>query len=217
MQTESLIDQLVADLGPVRPRSRAREALLLGGLVAIEILLFVTLRDLRPDMPTAMATPAFWWKSGSFALIAILSAAAMLTSLDPAITTPRRLAGLARGLAILAPVLLALGWLIDAGASGRTAILDRLEWRDGVDCLANIALLTLPLVLAFGILMRRGAPTQPERTAAAAGLAAAGFGAFVFAFHCPHDDPLYVAVWYGGAVIAVVALARLVMPRLVRW
>ncbi|MBC7520714.1 MAG: DUF1109 family protein, partial [Sandarakinorhabdus sp.] len=92
MQTESLIDQLVADLGPVRPRSRAREALLLGGLDAIEILLFVTLQDLRPDMPVAMATPAFWWKSGSFALIAILSAAAMLTSLDPATTTPRRLA-----------------------------------------------------------------------------------------------------------------------------
>ena len=217
MQTETLIDQLVADLGPVRPRSRGRDAVLLGGLVAIEILLFVTLQDLRPDMPVAMATPAFWWKSGSFALIAILSAAAMLTSLDPATTTPRRLAGLRRGLAILAPVLLALGWLIDAGASGRTAILDRLEWRDGVDCLANIALLTLPLVLAFGVLMRRGAPTQPQRTAAAAGLAAAGFGAFVFAFHCPHDDPLYVVVWYGGAVIAVSGLARLVIPRMARW
>jgi hypothetical protein len=217
MQTESLIDHLVADLDPVRPRSRMREALLLAGLVLAEVLLFVTLRDLRPDMPDAMATPAFWWKSGSFALIAIVAAAAMLTSLDPATTTPPRLAGLRRGLAILAPVLLALGWLIDAGDAGRAALIDRLVWRDGVDCLANIALLTLPLVLAFGILMRRGAPTQPERTAAAAGLAAAGFGAFVFAFHCPHDDPLYVAVWYGGAVVAVSGLARLVMPRLARW
>ncbi len=65
--------------------------------------------------------------------------------------------------------------------------------------------------------MRRGAPTQPTRTAAAAGLAAAGFGAFVFAFHCPHDDPLYVAVWYGGAVLAVTGLARLILPRLTRW
>jgi hypothetical protein len=212
-----LIDSLVADLGPVRPRSRTREALLLGGLVLVELLLFVTLRDLRPDMPVAMATPAFWWKSGSFALIAVLAAAAMLISLDPATTTPRRLAGLWRGLALVAPLALALGWLIDAGASGRSALAARLEWRDGVDCLANIALLTLPLVLAFGLLMRRGAPTQPGRTSAAAGLAAAGFGAFVFAFHCPHDDPLYVAVWYGGAVMAVAAITRLVMPRLVRW
>lgn len=217
MQTDFLIDQLVADLGPVRPRSRGREALMLAGLIIVEILLFVTLQELRPDMPEAMATPAFWWKSGSFAVIAILAAAAMLTSLDPATTTPRRLAGLWRGLAIFAPLALALGWLIDAGASGRGNLLARLEWRDGVDCLANIALLTLPLVLAFGVLMRRGAPTQPGRTSAAAGLAAAGFGAFIFAFHCPHDDPLYVAVWYGGAVLAVTGLARLLMPRLVRW
>jgi hypothetical protein len=217
MQTDFLIDQLVADLDPVRPRSRGREAVMLAGLILVEILLFLTLQELRPDMPEAMATAAFWWKSGSFAVIAILAAAAMLTSLDPATTTPRRLAGLWRGLAIFAPVALVLGWLIDAGASGRADLLARLEWRDGVDCLANIALLTLPLVLAFGLLMRRGAPTQPGRTSAAAGLAAAGFGAFVFAFHCPHDDPLYVAVWYGGAVLAVTGLARLVLPRLVRW
>jgi hypothetical protein len=141
----------------------------------------------------------------------------MLTSLDPATTTARRLAGFWRGIAIAAPAALALGWLIDAGASGRSALVARLEWRDGVDCLVNIALLTLPLVLAFGVLMRRGAPTQPGRTSAAAGLAAAGFGAFVFAFHCPHDDPLYVAVWYGGAVLAVTGAARLLLPRLTRW
>jgi hypothetical protein len=107
--------------------------------------------------------------------------------------------------------------LIDAGASGRNELLARLAWRDGLDCLANIMLLTLPLVLALGLLMRRGAPTQPGRTAAAAGLAAAAAGAVVFALHCPHDDPLYVAVWYGGAVLGVAATARAALPRLVRW
>jgi hypothetical protein len=217
MQTELLIDQLVAGLEPVRPRRRWREAALLGLLVLLEIPLFLLLSELRPDMPDAMATPAFWWKSGSFAVIAILAGAAMLISLDPATTTPRRVAGWWRGLAGFAPAALALGWLIDAGASGRSALLARLEWRDGLDCLANIALLTLPLVLALGMLMRRGAPTQPARTSAAAGLAAAAAGAVVFALHCPHDDPLYVAVWYGGAVLAVAGIARAVLPRVVRW
>jgi hypothetical protein len=217
MQTDMLIDQLVAGLEPVRPRSRAREAALLGLLVLLEIPLFLLLSDLRPDMPQAMATPAFWWKSGSFAIVAILAVAAMLISLDPSTTTPRRIAGWWRALAGFAPAALALGWLIDAGASGRAALLARLEWRDGLDCLANIALLTLPLVLALGLLMRRGAPTQPGRTSAAAGLAAAAAGAVVFALHCPHDDPLYVAVWYGGAVLGVAAIARAVLPRLVRW
>lgn len=214
---DPLLDALVADLAPVEPRRRAREILLVAGLVTVELLLFITLQAFRPDMPHAMATPAFWWKSATFGVIGLLAAAAMLVSLDPATTNSRRLSWLWRGLAVFAPLALVLGWLIDAGASGRDALLARLVWRDGVDCLVNVGLLSLPLVLAFGVLMRRGAPTQPGRTSAAAGLAAAGLGAFVFAFHCPHDDPLYVAVWYGSAVLAVAGLARLILPRLTRW
>lgn len=216
MQTDQLIDHLVADLPPVRPRSRLRELGLVAVLLLLEILLFAVLRELRPDMPKAMQNPEFWWKCGTFGLIAGLAAAAMLVSLDPA-TPPRQVAGLWRALAIVAPVALAVGWLVDAGASGTTALLARLDWRDGVDCFVSIVLLTLPLILGFAVLMRRGAPTQPARTAAAAGLAAAAFGGFVFAFHCPHDDPLYVAVWYGGAVITVAGLSRLLLPRLTRW
>jgi hypothetical protein len=214
---DPLIDALVADLGAVTPRRWTHEVALLAGLIVIEAALFVSLNALRDDMPRAMASMAFWWKAGSFGLIALIAAAAMLVSLDPATTHARRLSGLWRALGLVAPAALALGWLIDAGASGRAALLARLEWQEGLDCLANIGLLSLPLVLALAVLMRRGAPTRPDRTATAAGLAAAGFGSFVFAFHCPHDDPLYVAVWYGGAVLAVTGLARTILPRLVRW
>ena len=214
---DPLIDALVADLDAVTPRRWTHEAALLAGLIVAEILVFLSLNALRDDMPRAMASAAFWWKAGSFGLIALIAAAAMLVSLDPATTNARRLSGLWRALRLAAPSALALGWLIDAGAAGRSVLLARLEWREGLDCLANIGLLSLPLVLALAVLMRRGAPTRPDRTAAAAGLAAAGFGAFVFAFHCPHDDPLYVAVWYGGAVFAVTGVARLILPRLARW
>ncbi len=217
MPRDPLIDALVADLAVVRPRRWTREALLLGGLVAVEILLFVAIRGVRPDMPQAMDGMAFWWKAASLLVFAGLSAAAVLVSLDPAVTTARRLAPLRRALALAAPVALVLGWLIDAGAAGSAALLARLDWRDGVDCLANVAILALPLVAMLALLMRRGASTRPAQTAMAAGLAAAGFGAFIFAFHCSHDDPLYVAVWYGGAVLMVALLSRLVLPRLVRW
>lgn len=217
LHPDPLIDSLVADLGAVTPRRMGREMALIAVLIVVELVIFAVLRDVRPDMPQAMASPAFWWKSASFAVIALLAAAAMLVSLDPATTSRSKQSSLWRGLAVAVPLAMALGWLIDAGASGRDALYVRLDWRDGVDCLINIALLSLPLVLAFGVLVRRGASTQPARTAAAAGLAAAGFGGFVFAFHCPHNDPLYVAVWYGGAVLGVAALARLVLPRLTRW
>lgn len=214
---DPLIDALVADLRVVNPRRWTHEAALLTGLIVVEILVFLLLRDTRPDMPKAMETPAFWWKSASFAIIAMVAAAAALLSLDPAVTNARRLSRLWTALAMLAPLALALGWLIDAGASGGTALLARLDWRDGLDCLLNIVLLSLPLVVALGVLMRRGASTRAGHTALAAGLAAAGFGAFIFAFHCSHDDPLYVLVWYGGAVALVTGLARLILPRLARW
>lgn len=212
-----MIDALVADLGAVRPRRAWQEATVIGGLIAVELLLFVMLSDLRSDLPAVLATPIFWWKSMSLGIIAMLAAGALLVSLDPATTNRHRLSALWRGLALLTSAALALGWLIDAGASGDAALLARLDWRDGLDCLLNVWLLSLPMVLVFGLLMRRGASTQPARSAAAAGLAAAGFGAFIFALHCPHDDPLYVTVWYGGAVLAVAGVARLLLPRLTRW
>jgi hypothetical protein len=65
--------------------------------------------------------------------------------------------------------------------------------------------------------MRRGAPTDHAGTAFAAGLASATWGAFVFVFACPFDDPLYVAVWYSLSCGAVTLFARLTLPRLTRW
>lgn len=218
---DPLIDGLVADLGAVRPRRWTREAALLLGLVAAELAAMVIVRGMRPDMPQVMMTPNFWWKSGGLALIGIAATAAALVSVDPATTASRPLAVLRRGLGLAIPALLGLGWLLDAGAGAdadsRAALIARLAWRDGIDCLFNIALLSLPIVIALAIILRRGAPTLPSRSAGAAGLAAAGIAAWVFAFYCDHDDPLYVAVWYGAAVLGVAGLTRLVLPRLIRW
>jgi hypothetical protein len=49
------------------------------------------------------------------------------------------------------------------------------------------------------------------------GLAAAAWGAFVFVFACPSNDPLYIAVWYSLGCGIVTAISRLVLPRLSRW
>lgn len=206
----ALIDSLVADLAPVRRRRPARDAALLGALLGAEVLVFLLLRGLRPDMPHAMSVPSFWWKLGSFTTIAIAAAAAALAALDPAAGPPR----LGRRLAIAVPLLLISGWLLDAGG---TPLAARLDWRDGIACLVSIIVLALPLVGMLAVIIRRGAATRPAGTATAAGLAAAAAAAAVFGLHCGHDDPLYIVVWYGGAVALVAGLARLALPRLTRW
>ena len=59
--------------------------------------------------------------------------------------------------------------------------------------------------------------SRPGASALAAGIAAAGSGAFVFAFHCHDDDLLHVTAWYlVGCGLATLA-ARWLLPRVACW
>jgi hypothetical protein len=78
-------------------------------------------------------------------------------------------------------------------------------------------LISIPPATALGVLMRRGAPTDRAGTALAAGLSSAAWGAFVFVFACPSDDPLYIAVWYTIGCSIVTILGRTILMRLSRW
>jgi hypothetical protein len=134
-------------------------------------------------------------------------------SLDP-VRSPRR--GL-RWIVALIALCLASGWLLDASRDGFSTLIDRLDWRNGLQCVYEMAVLSAPAVIGLGLLMRRGAPTDHAGTALAAGLTAAAWGAFVFVFACPFDDPLYVAVWYSLGCGVVTLFARFTLPRLTRW
>ncbi len=96
-------------------------------------------------------------------------------------------------------------------------LLARLNWHAGLQCTYKMVLLSIPAVIGLTVLMRRGAPTDIRRTALLSGLAAAAWGAFVFVFACPSNDPLYIAVWYSLGCGIVTAISRLVLPRLSRW
>jgi hypothetical protein len=142
----------------------------------------------------------------------MIGAATAIASLDPAASPRRGLAWIATGVALfLASACLGVAIV------GLADPIARLDWRDGVDCIAKLVLLSTPPMAALGLLMRRAAPTDLAGTAMACGVAAAAWGALVFMFACPHDDPLYIAVWYtiGCAISALVA--RMILPRLARW
>jgi hypothetical protein len=213
MRTEFLVERLSQNLRPVRPRSLVRDAMLLLALGAIEIAVYLGLGFMRPDMQTAMDAPSFWWKLTSLGLIAALGAGVALLSVDPS-RSPRP--GLRFMLVCIAAIFVS-GWAIDASGDGFAHLLSRLDWRQGLQCVWQMVALSVPPALALGLLGRRGAPTDRTGTALAAGLSAAAWGAFVFVFACPSDDPLYIAVWYTVGCAIVTIMARTVMLRLWRW
>ena len=213
MQTEHVITQLVGHLQPVRPRTARRDALVLLVLFGVELAMALGLGATRTDLPEAAATMSFWWKLVTLGAVAALGGALTLLSLDPA-RSPRQ--GL-RWMLSIAAASLATGWMIDAAHDGWPALVQRIDWPTGVECVVQIVVLSLPAVAALTLLMRRGAPTDANASALAAGLAAAGWGAFVFVFSCPYDDPLYVVLWYGLGCGAVAAVTRLLLPHLIRW
>jgi hypothetical protein len=213
MRTESLVDRLSQDIRPVRRRSVAREALLLLFLAGVEIAAFLGMGFMRPDIPVAMEAPSFWWKLTSMGLIAVVGAGVAILSADP-VRSPRR--GL-RWILVCIVAILASGWLIDAAGNGLADLVHRLEWSQGLQCVWKMVVLSIPPAVALGVLIRRGAPTDRAGTALAAGLSSAAWGAFVFVFACPSDDPLYIAVWYTVGCSIVTILGRTILIRLSRW
>ena len=213
MPNDQLIDRLVGELRPVRRRTVWGDAAILCGLGVVEIALFVAVGLIRPDMPLAMDQPSLWWKFASLASIAVVGGSVALLSFDPA-RSPRR--GL-RWLLALVVLCLGIGWAIDAAGNDAGTLVARLDWFGGVQCVAKMVFLSLPAVIGLGLLMRRGAPTDTGGTALAVGISSAAWGAFVFVFACPHDDPLYIALWYAVGCGLVTGFARLVLPILTRW
>ncbi|MGY2733755.1 NrsF family protein [Sphingomonas sp. UYP23] len=213
MSNDALIDKLVSDLRPV-PRPRlAPQLVILLALATVELVGFLALGTMRPDIGAALGRPAFWWKMAGLAVLAMIGVHVALRSFSP-VSSPRK--GLRRWALAVAGIILA-GALLNFAGLGLDGLGARLMWRMGVECLTVMTVLSVPPVIALGYMMRRGAPTDHAASAAAVGVAAAAWGAFIFAFHCPSDDPFYIVFWYGLSCAAITLLTRAILPLLSRW
>ena len=209
MSNESLIADLSSDLTPVQRRSMLREGGLVLALGAAELMLFLGLGVMRPDMSHMAGSPFLMWRVGSLGLLAVIACVLAIRSFSP---TAHPRPGLMLASAIAVAAIVGGAFVTPDGASAR-ALLDRINPTSGILCATWIFALSLPIVALLGALMRRAAPTQPRLSALASGIAAGTCGAFVFAFCCPFNDPLYVVVWYSIGCAAVTAVARWCLPR----
>lgn len=209
MSNEALISDLSSDLAPIRRRSMVREGALVFAFFGVELALFLAMGVMRPDMSHMAGSPFLIWRVGSLGLLAVAACVLAIQSFSPT-ARPRRGLMIACALAVLAIV--GGAFVAPEGLSHR-ALIDRVDPASGIMCATSIFVLSLPIVALLGALMRRAAPTQPRLSALATGIAAGACGAFVFAFCCPFNDPLYVVIWYSVGCAAVAAVARWRLPR----
>lgn len=206
----NLIDSLVADLRPVRPRRTA--AIVIGAIIAAQGIAVVLLGWVRPDLVAGDPPPVLVWRTLGSAAFALVCLALALRLRDPA-----RLPGrwpIAAGGVLLA--FAAAGWALDLLFPSALPITARLRPASGLDCIALIAGHALPTLVVTALLLRRGAIVRPQAAAAAAGLSAAGTGGFFWALACPIDDPVYTIFWYLLAFGLIAATARLALPALIK-
>lgn len=212
MRTDDLVQALVADRATAAPPLGAQFAWALGAGLVLSAAGFLLVLGPRPDIAGAAGTLRFDIKIVEVILLAVTAFALVLHAGRPMALRGRRLAALAA-----APVLLLVAVAAELMIVPADQWLVRLVGTNSRVCLTAIPLMALPLLVAFTIVLRRGAPASGAVAGAVAGLAASGLAAVLYATHCPDDSPLFVAVWYpiaiGGVTLAGALLGRLIL----RW
>jgi hypothetical protein len=212
MKTDDLIRAITADGERMSAPFRTAMAAALAAGALASTLIFVFWMGPRPDFAQALLTIRFPFK---VFVVVLLAAAALGLSMRMGRPGARILPWLLAGIS-------AVGILL-AGAAAELFVLPQSAWLANLNganrfvCLVVIPSLgALPLALALAGL-RYGAPTHPALAGAAAGLAAGGIAATLYALNCNNDSPLFVAVWYPIAIGTVVLAGALAGSRFLRW
>lgn len=209
--SEFNIQQLVDDLEPVRPirpkRSMAISLLITAAFLALVVLWLGPRDDVMAGQPDSM----FLLRGGILLLLGVANAAAVMAMASPSVGRQ----GNGWQIALAAASLFPLAALIVAMSVGPAEAMAATE--TGMQCLRMSVMGGLAMAIPMILHLRRGAPTSPERAGWLTGIAAGGFGAFAYGFHCPFNSIIYIGFWYTLAVGICAVLGRIVVPRLIRW
>jgi hypothetical protein len=213
MKTEELIEALAADLQPISPLALHRRLLMAaaaGAAVTLAIVAFAY--GWREDLASALGDWPFWRKLTFTLSIALLGLWAAFRASRP-------------GLDAIPRALWALGpfAVIACLALVELAKLDASEWRvtwlgrTWLSCPWSILALSVPVLIALLLAMRRLAPTRPAIAGLTAGLASGGLAATVYGLHCPEWAASFVATWYALGILASAVLGAAIGRRVLRW
>jgi hypothetical protein len=211
MRTQTLIDALAADAGPV-PGGAAARRLVPAAVVGVLAGAVLALGLLGPVPASMLGSPALWIKLVYAGALALSAAWLVARRGRPAAPTAR-----ASGLVgAVFSIMLALGlaaWWAEAPALRNQALMGR-TWSM---CFALIVSISLPALAGSLWALRGMAPTQPRAAGWAAGLLAGALGTMGYALHCPESTLPFIAVWYSLGIVLTGALGAALGPRVLRW
>jgi hypothetical protein len=213
MKTEQLIEALAANLQPISSFALHRRLLMAaaaGATVTLAIVAFGY--GWREDLASALGEWPFWRKLTFTLSIAVLGLWAAFRASRPGLDAiPRALWALGP-FAVIA--CLALVELANLDASERRGTWLGQTWQS---CPWSIFALSVPVLIALLLAMRRLAPTRPAIAGLTAGLASGGLAATMYGLHCPEWAASFVATWYALGILASGVLGAVIGRRMLRW
>ncbi|MBU1312821.1 MAG: DUF1109 family protein [Alphaproteobacteria bacterium] len=211
MKTDDFIDLLAKDALVKLHLDRALAiALAIGAPLSAVVL--VTTIGIRPDLGDALHTPRFIFKIAVTLLLAVTTSSLVFNVGKPGVPLRPYL------IALLIPLgLLTLGIVTELFVLPSSSWRESMAGRYGYHCLFFIPFFSLAPLVALFWALKGGAPEKPGLSGAAAGLAAGGVGAAIYALHCPDDSPLFVALWYVTAITFVTLCGYFAGKRWLTW
>ena len=209
----ALVDRLAADLAPVAPGFVARR--LFAGSAAgllISVALVLLWLGPRPDMRAALATPMFWVKVTYPLSLALIAGFASERIARPVASAHARLVWL------FVPIVLVLAIaLVQFGSVPRNVRIPLLMGSSARVCPFLVLVSAIAPLLGCVWAMRGLAPTRLREAGAIIGLAAGGWGAFAYAWHCTEWGAPFLALWYTAGIALAAIIGSVLGPILLRW
>ncbi|WP_421989735.1 DUF1109 domain-containing protein [Qipengyuania sp.] len=206
-----LIDELAADLSPVRPMKLAHGIALVALAVVGTILLVELLDGLWRGIVSGRASEFFFIANGMLGLLGASSALAVVRMAGPRVGNSHD--GARWSLAMFA--VLPVAALVMLGFHGDLHEVAHDPY--GLDCFLAVSAFGVVTFAALVGWLRRGAPVSPTLAGTFAGIAAGALGSFAYGLACPYDTLAHLGTWHVLPVVLGGIVGRFAVPPLVRW
>jgi hypothetical protein len=205
------LSALIDDLEPVKPVRKAVPLALSAAITLAAIGIIIWFQGMRADVLAGHPDEMFLIRSGVLLLLGGATAHAVTSMASPAVGRGQN----GWQMALAAAVLFPLSALIVAATGDVGPALSAMN--SGLRCMGYSLIGGLATAVPMVLMLRKGAPTSPERAGWLTGIAAGGLGAFAYNLHCPFNNVVYIGLWYSLAVGICAGVGRLIVPKLIRW